>query len=510
MNMLNKFKIDQRLLGLFAVIILLIIINALYVYNNTDVLEEKLTSIYKIHLLSIDYLIEADRDAYQSSIALSQALDSLNYSNNEKLKTLLAAVDENKDQVKMRYGKFEDAFQVKDYEEYKENTNTFWENYNKWVASSDKISGLIKSGEYNDARNMYYGEYVEAFDPMRSAMDVFTGINLESSDTDYNSSLDIYGKIQNRSLIILGVIALFVAFGGVIISRSITIPLSNAVTHTKSVAEGNLGNEIEAEGNDETSAVLMSIKTMSEKLRDIVAQIKEGSEQVFSGSQLLSASAEQVSSGASEQASSSEQISAAIEQMVASISMNSSNAQETEKIAMKAAGEINKSLESASQTMAAMSKISEKIQIINDIAFQTNILALNAAVEAARAGEHGKGFAVVASEVRKLAERSRVAADEIHSVSESSLLVANQSKELLSSIVPDVQRTAELVKEIAVTSVEQDSGATQIGNAIQGLNTVTQQNSSTAEELSSSAEEMTNQARALMNAVAYFVVDNQG
>ncbi|MDF1547404.1 MAG: methyl-accepting chemotaxis protein [Bacteroidales bacterium] len=509
MSVLNKFKIGQRLSGLFAVIILLILINALYVYNNTDILKENLTSIYKIHLLSIDYLIEADRDAYQSNIALSQALDSLNYSDKEKLNTLLTAVDENKEQVKMRYSKFEDAFQVKKYDEYKENTNKFWENYNKWIVAGDQIVGLIKSENYNEAKDLYYGKYVEAFDPMRSAMDVFTGINLESSDKDYKASLDIYSYILSTSLIILVIIAAFVAVGGVFISRSISIPLADAVNITKSVAEGNLGNEIEAKGNDETSAVLISIKTMSEKLRDIVAQIKEGSEQVFSGSQLLSASAEQVSSGASEQASSSEQISAAIEQMVASISMNSSNARETEKIAMKAAGEINKSLESASQTMAAMSKISEKIQIINDIAFQTNILALNAAVEAARAGEHGKGFAVVASEVRKLAERSRVAADEIHSVSESSLLVANQSKELLSSIVPDVQRTAELVKEIAVTSVEQDSGATQIGNAIQGLNTVTQQNSSTAEELSSSAEEMTNQARALMNAVAYFDVDNR-
>jgi len=507
MNFINQFKIGKRLLMIFLTIIVMILINAVYVYNNTNTLEGRLSSIYNIHLLSIDFLIEADRDSYQSDLALSQALDSLNYSNSDKLNKLLASVEENRGQVEMRYSKFAEAFGLKDKAEYKETDATFWENYKRWTELTNQTVGLIKNGNYEEARQIYYNEYDASFEAMRNAMDVFTGINLTNSEQDYNLSLGIYKKIQTSSFIILVIIALFVGLSGTVITRSITIPLLKAVKITKTVAEGNLKNRVTLRGNDETTELLGSIKLMSEKLLNIVANIKEGSEQILSGSQQLSVSAEQVASSASEQASSVEEVSASIEEIVSSISLNNANAVETEKIARKAANEIEESLDSANQTMMAMKQISEKIQIINDIAFQTNILALNAAVEAARAGEQGKGFAVVASEVRKLAERSRIAADEIHTVSESSVHVANKSKELLSSIVPDVQKTAELVKEISVASAEQNIVVEQINKTIQGFNAVAQQNSATSEELSSSAEEMTKQASVLNDAISYFEVD---
>jgi methyl-accepting chemotaxis protein len=156
-----------------------------------------------------------------------------------------------------------------------------------------------------------------------------------------------------------------------------------------------------------------------------------------------------------------------------------------------------------------MKDIASKISIIEEIARQTNLLALNAAIEAARAGEHGKGFAVVASEVRKLAERSQTAAAEINQLSASSIKVAEKAGEMLNKIVPDIQRTAELVQEISASSNEQNSGAEQINGAIQQLNSVIQQNASASEEMSSTAEELSSQAEQLQETMSFFKLDHK-
>ncbi|HWR72767.1 MAG TPA: methyl-accepting chemotaxis protein, partial [Nitrospirota bacterium] len=195
-----------------------------------------------------------------------------------------------------------------------------------------------------------------------------------------------------------------------VISRSITKPLLKAVDVSDRLSGGDLTVHLSAESKDETGQLLLSMKSMVEKLREIVADVKSASENVASGSQELSSSSEEMSQGASEQASSVEEVSSSMEQMVSNIRQNSDNAQQTEKIALKSAGDAKESGRAVSETVTAMKDIASKISIIEEIARQTNLLALNAAIEAARAGEHGKGFAVVASEVRKLAERSQAAA----------------------------------------------------------------------------------------------------
>ncbi|MBU8891949.1 MAG: hypothetical protein KOO66_04170, partial [Bacteroidales bacterium] len=153
-----------------------------------------------------------------------------------------------------------------------------------------------------------------------------------------------------------------------------------------------------------------------------------------------------------------------------------------------------------------MKEIAEKIQIVNDIAFQTNILALNAAVEAARAGEHGKGFAVVAAEVRKLAERSKVAADEINVVSKSGVEISDKAGKQLEAVVPEMEKTVKLVQEISASSQEQNSGSDQINSAVQQLSQVTQQNAAASEELATSAEELASQADQLKDVISFFNV----
>jgi PAS domain S-box-containing protein len=281
------------------------------------------------------------------------------------------------------------------------------------------------------------------------------------------------------------------------------------VRNMDKLSNGDLTLELKAERDDEIGQLVRAVNKTIAILKGIVSDVKSAAENVTSGSQQLSAGSEQMSQGTTEQAASAEEASSSVEEMNATIKQNADNAQQTEKIALKSAADATESGRAVSETVGAMKDIAGKISIIEEIARQTNLLALNAAIEAARAGEHGKGFAVVASEVRKLAERSQVAAGEISHLSASSVQVAEKAGQMLAKLVPDIQKTAELVQEISAASKEQTSGADQINSAIQQLNQVIQQNAGAAEEMSSTAEELSSQAQQLQSTIAFFKVDGR-
>jgi methyl-accepting chemotaxis protein len=280
--------------------------------------------------------------------------------------------------------------------------------------------------------------------------------------------------------------------------------LREIVNKVKMVAAGDL--TISMEKRSDKDELMISLNDMVKRVANVIAKFQLATEQITQVSYEISSGAQQLSQGASEQASSSEEISSSMEEMASNIQQNTDNASQTEKIATLAATNIKKGNISTAKSASSMKDIAEKISIISEIAFQTNILALNAAVEAARAGEHGRGFAVVAAEVRKLAERSKVAADEINTVSREGVEIASRAGQQLEEIVPEIEKTSQLVQEIVAASIEQNSGADQINSSIQQLNKVTQQNASASEELATSSEELANQSEQLRELIDFFKI----
>lgn len=313
---------------------------------------------------------------------------------------------------------------------------------------------------------------------------------------------------SNALMATIGILLTIVLFSAMVsvLVRGITRPLNECVLATKRLADGDLSVDFEVTGKDETGKLLASLKTMKDRLRQVISNIALASQSVSTGSGEINSSAQSMSQGATEQASASEEASSSMEEMLSNISKSADNASETEKIARRVSGDVEEGSKAVTEAVEAMKQISQKINIIEEIARQTNLLALNAAIEAARAGEHGKGFAVVAAEVRKLAERSQEAAKEITDLSGSSVEVAEHTGKLFESLVPDIRKTAELVSEISAASLEQNTGAEQVNKAIQQLDQVTQQTAGAAEEMSSTSEELAARANELNGAIAYFEI----
>ncbi len=416
----------------------------------------------------------------------------------------------------------------------------------RFMAVDDRLRDLALDNQDGAAKALANGEGRQAFNDAAKALDDL--VQYEKADAQTTSDKVDADDVRTRNLLLtLAAGALLVAVSAAFwISLLVSRGLRKIADMAQAVSIGDLNHQVAVTSNDEIKDVIdtvnlmtanlratagladaiadgdltvqpqplsdkdtlgLALQRMVERLRGVVADAISASENVSSGSQELSASSEQVSQGATEQASSAEEASASMEEMAANIKQNADNASQTEKIARQSAKDAEISGEAVNRAVTAMQTIAERITIVQEIARQTDLLALNAAVEAARAGEHGKGFAVVASEVRKLAERSQTAAAEIGQVSSETVKAAQSAGEMLTTLVPNIRKTAELVAEISAACREQDIGAAQINEAIQQLDKVTQQNASASEEMSATSEELAAQAEELQASIAYFRID---
>ena len=312
---------------------------------------------------------------------------------------------------------------------------------------------------------------------------------------------------KTRLLIIIGLIISIVVIiiTAITLIRTMIKPLAKGIDTVTEISDGNLAvNIVHTDSESEIGLLQNSIARLSDNIKRIITAILECSEKISNTSTSLNDISSMMSTSANDQAASAEEVSSSIEEMASSISQNNDNARETKDIAVKTSQTIKECSVAAEKSVKAMNLIAEKISIIDEIAFQTNILALNAAVEAARAGENGKGFAVVAAEVRKLAERSALAAKEIDVVCNDGQSLAQDTGAAVSAVLPEIERTAFLVQEIATSCSEQTTGSNQINIAVQRFNETTQQFASLAQEMSENSNLLYQLAGDLSDLITFF------
>ena len=359
----------------------------------------------------------------------------------------------------------------------------------------------------DDAKHIYHNETIKYLETMGKLFDK----TIEESKKYVLTDEVMLSKAKNTQfvvlLIIIGaiIIAILMAY---FITGNLVTPIKKSLKFANTVAKGDLTATVEIDQKDEIGQLADALVNMSSQLQEIVTNIKTGSDNLAVASQQLTVGAQQISSGVSEQAASAEEISSSMEEMTANIHQNASNAKQAQEISDKSSKSIQEMANASERNVKASANINGKIQIIVEIAQQTNILALNAAVEAARAGEYGRGFTVVATEIRKLAERSKEAAKDIVQLCKEGSLISENSHKLLQEIIPDINNTSMLVEEIASASIEQEQGVNQVNSAIHQFSSVTQQNATSAEEMASSSEELSGQAGELDRMMHFFKVNN--
>ena len=323
-----------------------------------------------------------------------------------------------------------------------------------------------------------------------------------------NVNKQIRSSIYQMSIIGFIIMVIAVIMGSAYVFR-INSTIKQIILVSKNMSEGNLKQKLNIHSKDELGELVNYINIMIQSVSKVLRGVRDAADDLTISTKEIANTANSISQGANESAASIEEVSSTMEEIASNIETNSENANQTNIISDLANKKMQEVAGQSKVAIEANRTITNKIRIINDIAFQTNLLALNAAVEAARAGEHGRGFAVVAAEVRKLAENTKKAADEIVALSEKSLSLAENEVNSMTSLIPELEKTTVMIQEISSASKEQTQGAIQINDTIQQLSLVTQQNASVSEELNSSAEEIAKQAEQLKDLISFFNIEKE-
>jgi methyl-accepting chemotaxis protein len=518
---IRDIKIRTKFTLIFSAITVVIVMISLWQIISLRKIAENAESVYKVRLLSLNYLLQADRDAYQSSIAISQALNIAMKSGGSSngIDKLVDAVNENYGQIGQRFNKFMNLHIEHGGEKLPEFTQ-FSDNYTPMGTYSQQIISLIKEGRTAEAGSLYNSSYNAVFGQARDAMDKLTQVTETIAENEYNSILETnrMSKIFSFASMILTIVILSAV--SISATKSLTGPIMVMADFAAKIRDRDVQVRISDDRKDELGMLINSLNQAIGSVDTTLMGILKISDQVYSAVSQITDGNIDLSQRTSEQASSLEEIAATIEESTAAVSKTAEISKEARSLsesgtAISEEGSIiaHTATESINEINVSSKRIVDIISVINEIAFQTNLLALNAAVEAARAGDQGRGFAVVAGEVRNLAQRSGNASKEIEELIKDSVVKVEKGTALviktgdsLKNISLSNRETANLISEIAVAGEEQLSGMDQINKAVTDLDRMTQQNAALVEEVSTLSEEVLTRAKEMKEAVNLFKI----
>ncbi len=521
-----KMKLRGKILSVSVSITVLLIMVSVTNFIFLRGIGGEIESIAEEDIVITNKMTAVEKEALEQEISIQKVLTLAHdgiYNNKTEIQSLISEfnklsssidkhLSESEDICKNVISHETDKNQVAEFNMVLQKLGNVFDSHDNFAGKAQNLFNAINNNRLNLVESLEHTMEAQSEKISHSTGVILSDIEQFTKSASLKALSHEKKAMSNNIIISIIAIVLGIILG-IVISNSITKQLGGEPEEVAEISDNIANGDLtfDAHKYGHRSGAMSNLLNMAGQLKEIVVSIVHGSQNIASASEQLSSTSQEMSQGSNEQASSVEEVSSTMEQIAANIQQNTENAQETEKISTEANKGIKEVAERAKKAVEANKEIADKITIINDIAFQTNILALNAAVEAARAGEHGRGFAVVAAEVRKLAERSKVAAEEIVGLAQNSLELAQGAGDVMMQTIPQIENTTRLIQEITAASIEQNNGAGQVNNAVQQLNDVTQQNAAASEELATSAEELSSQAEQLRDIVSFFTVsENQG